>query len=150
MSVDVEQQFSLADSIHSPWMKMLLAKPVQNKAAEWEDVQGGIRITVPMNRPGFLFPPFSWIIKLSRERNVVLENIGMCDGKVTIENVVDQFSEKFHLSFHESRILVTDYISKLTKRGVVAIVLPPELDPEKSASEAQLEAKAAGKPARTR
>ena len=62
---------------------------------------------------------------------MVLDRLGaevwrLCDGKRTVEEVVDLFGERHALTFHESRVAVTLYLKALLQRGVLAIVIPEE------------------------
>ncbi len=53
---------------------------------------------------------------LSREFFEVL------DGKLTVENLIDQLCASDNLTFLESRALVTQYLRDLMQRGLIAIV----------------------------
>ena len=62
---------------------------------------------------------------------MILDHLGVevwerCDGTRTVEQVVDEFAQKHALSFHESRVMVTEYLRELIQRGVLAIGLPGE------------------------
>jgi len=44
------------------------------------------------------------------------------DGKLTVENLIDQLCASDNLTFLESRALVTQYLRDLMQRGLIAIV----------------------------
>ncbi len=46
----------------------------------------------------------------------------MCDGKRTIEAIVEQFAASHRLSFREAQLPVTQFVRQLMHRGVVAVV----------------------------
>ncbi len=122
---------------------MLAARPVQNIKAnvrrpEGWDLKGprrsgdeaeALEITVEMNRPWYLlFPPLSWIVRVGSTRTLGLDRLGarvwdLCDGKRTVEEIVDEFAELYDLSFHEARTSVTMYLKMLVQRGALAIVM---------------------------
>jgi hypothetical protein len=60
---------------------------------------------------------------------VVLDALGrgvfdLCDAHRTVEDIVDAFAAAHHLTFHEARISVTQYLRELIRRGVCAIEVP--------------------------
>jgi hypothetical protein len=46
----------------------------------------------------------------------------MCDGKRTVEQMVDFFAAKYELSFHEARTAVSGHLKALVQRGALAMV----------------------------
>lgn len=110
------------------WKKMLEARPVRNVAADFQSSEEGeVSIQVSKRKPVFLIPPFSWFIRPNLKHTVRLDKIGtqiwkLCDGQRTVEDVIDEFSKIYKLSFHEARVSVTGYIKLLIQRGVIAII----------------------------
>ena len=113
------------------WQAMLRAVPHRNAAARAEAAAaGGVTVTVPLQRPGWLVPPLTWVIRLSAVRTVRLDRLGGevwqgCDGSGTVEALTDRFAAAHRLTFHEARVLVTEYLRSLVQRGVLAVELPP-------------------------
>ncbi|MGD9874654.1 MAG: PqqD family protein [Kiritimatiellia bacterium] len=112
------------------WTEMLDAVMIRNRAAraERDAKTGEIRIAVPTRKPWYHIPPVTWIVHSPAERITVLDPLGalvweMCDGKNTVEKIIDVFSEKYGLTFHESRVSVTQYLKRLISRGALAVAL---------------------------
>ena len=125
------------------WKGMLAARPVQNVKADvrrpegWDlkgpgrsgDKDEALEIIVSMKRPWYLLiPPLSWIVRVAATRTLRLDRLGarvwdLCDGKRTVEEIVDEFAKLYALSFHEARTSVTMYLKMLVQRGALAIVM---------------------------
>lgn len=109
---------------------MLDSQPIHNSAATVEtDREGIVKIAVVREQPWYLVPPISWIVPIRPERSTTLDRTGsyiwrLCDGKRTVEAIVDDFAEKYSLSFHESRVAVTGYLRSLIQRGILAVAIP--------------------------
>jgi hypothetical protein len=110
------------------WKKMLQVKILKNSAADFKiSNDGRIEVSVKKQKPKYFFPPISWIIRPRLKHTMILDNIGvkileMSDGKQTVENIIDKFSEEYKLSFHEARVSVTEYIKQLVQRGILVIM----------------------------
>ena len=108
---------------------MLAARPIPNAAAVvGRPADGGAVIRVRRERSWLTRPPLSWIVPAGRERRVALDARGaqawdLCDGRRTVEEVVDVCAARLGLTFHESRVAVTGYLRELIRRGVLAIEL---------------------------
>jgi len=105
---------------------MLEAVPEKNLAVDYEKKENCIVITVHKKKPKWLFFPFSWLFRVKLKKKVMLDSIGteiwqLCDGINTVEKIVTIISEKYELTFHESRVAVTEYLKMLIERGIVAI-----------------------------
>ena len=111
------------------WRRMLSARPVHNSAAEVRPGEpSGLVVTVTRKRPWYFRAPFSWVLHPSSRKTVVLDEVGtelwdLCDGKRTVEDIIDEFSAAHRLSFHEARVAATNYVKSLVERGVLAIVV---------------------------
>ncbi len=125
------------------WKRMLTARPVQNVKADvrrpegWDlkgpgrsgDEAGALEIIVSMQKPWYLFvPPLSWMVRVGKTRTLQLDRLGarvwdLCDGKRSVEEIVDEFAKAYSLSFHEARTSVTMYLKMLVQRGALAIVM---------------------------
>jgi hypothetical protein len=84
-------------------------------------------VSVPMRRPRFLVPPLSWILPYSSHRRVELDALGagvldLCDGRRSVEAVIEAFAARHKLSFREAQLAVTQFLKQLTHRGLLAIV----------------------------
>jgi len=79
-----------------------------------------------MKRPWYLVPPLSWIMPFSESRRVQLDPLGaalfeMCDGRRTVEEIIERFAVSNLLSFRESQLAVVSFLQLLTARGLVAL-----------------------------
>jgi hypothetical protein len=106
---------------------LLRSIPVPNTSARSEKCDGGgLLIRIPIRRPSYLVPPLSWVLPFSSERRVRLDSVGsavlaLCDGRRTIEGVVESLAAEHGLTFHEAQVPVMQFLRPLTERGVIAI-----------------------------
>jgi len=120
-----------ANQVNQPgnWTAMLRARPTRNTAARAvEKDSTGVTVYVQRRRPRWLVPPLSWIVPYAPERETTLDALGQrlwqcCDGRATVEEIVDRFAAEHGLTFHEARAAVTAYLRQLIQRGVLAIVM---------------------------
>ena len=88
---------------------------------------GAVVAAVPMKRPKYLVPPISWVLPFSPVRRVELDRLGasvlaMCDGRRTVEKIIEKFAAGHKLTFREAQLSVTQFLRQLTQRGLVVIV----------------------------
>jgi hypothetical protein len=114
------------------WRAMLAAVPVRNAAAQvaW-NAAGELEVTVAIERPRYLVWPLSWIVPHGSRRTVRLDKLGaqvwdLCDGQMTVGDVIDVFAERYQLTFHEARVAVTGYLQSLVQRGALAMAMPDD------------------------
>lgn len=107
--------------------RLLAAVPQKNEAATVERTAEGMLVSIPVRRPRWLVPPLSWVVPFSQKRQVELDAAGRlvlesCDGRRTVEEVIERFAGEHKLSFRESQLAVTQFLRELVTRGVIAIV----------------------------
>lgn len=107
--------------------QLLAAVPQKNEAATVERTAKGMLVSIPVRRPRWLVPPLSWVVPFSEKRRVELDPAGRlvlesCDGRRTVEEVIERFAGEHKLSFRESQLAVTQFLKELVKRGIIAIV----------------------------
>lgn len=105
---------------------MLEGIPHVNQKAKISRGKDAVLIEIPTRRPGYLVPPISWIIKFHGTRSVSLDQIGvdlldLCDGKRTVENIIEEFAIENKLSFREAQLPVTQFLTSLTEHGILAV-----------------------------
>lgn len=111
------------------WRAMLRARVLRNCAAVRDDTGSrGLSLRIPRKRPSWLIPPVSWVVTVRDYSPVTLDALGtevwtLCDGRRTVEDLIDAFAAKHGLSFHEARVAVTQYLKVLIQRGVLAVEL---------------------------
>ena len=115
------------------WDGMLRAVLLRNRAARLvrEEADGGVTLGVPTRKPSFFRGLMGWLVRTPKERLTVLDRLGAgiwraCDGKRSVEEIVVEFATFHHLSFHESRVSVTGYVTSLLRRGVLAVAVDPQ------------------------
>lgn len=107
---------------------LLKARPMANENMEIAATEdGGAQVSVPMRRPRWLAPPISWIVPFSSHRRVELDRLGMevlnaCDGRRSIEEIIETFASGHKLTFREAQLSVMQFLRQLTERGLVVIV----------------------------
>jgi hypothetical protein len=112
------------------WISMLRAIPVHNEAARVERFPGSenVCISVPVVKPKWVVPPVTWFFKPRGRKTYEIDRIGMfvwerCDGTNMVESIIDAVAAQYALTFHESRVSVTEYIRQLIRRGMLAIMM---------------------------
>ncbi|HOU22572.1 MAG: PqqD family protein [Kiritimatiellae bacterium] len=112
------------------WNAMLQAVLLPNRAARVvrEDPDGSLTLAVPTRKPSVLRGLGAWLVRPPRERLTLLDSLGAsvwkaCDGRRPVEALVMEFARRHRLSFHESRVSVTGYVSSLLRRGVLAVAV---------------------------
>ncbi len=115
------------------WKQMLLAIPTPNTAAnaKYDEESGLVTVTVKNIKPDYMIPPFSWVVHFSPKKDITLDKLGsqlwkLCNGRNTVENIIDKFKDAHELTFHEARTSVVEYLKKLIQRGVVAVIIQEE------------------------
>ena len=109
--------------------RFLSAVPHRNTEIKQERLREGLLVSIPIRRPKWLVPPISWILPFSDHRQVQLDGPGravveLCDGKRTVEQIVESFAQENKLSFREAQLAVTQFLRELIGRGIVALVVP--------------------------
>ena len=111
-----------------PTVSFLQAVPRNNEAMSCERrSDGSVLVSVPIQRPKYLVPPISWILPFSSRRRIELEPVGaavldLCDGRRTVETIIESFARRYKLTFREAQLGVTEFLRQLAQRGMVVIV----------------------------
>ncbi len=113
------------------WYTLLHSRPVHNDAAEVVRDDEEVHVRVRNEIPWYLKGPARLVFRIPERKTHALDSIGStvwrwCDGRRTVEEVVDLFAEQYELTFHESRVLAADYLGQLTRRGIIVLVVPRE------------------------
>lgn len=114
------------------WRSMLASRPYPNAAAEVaRQPDGTVQIAVQLKKLKWLIPPLSWFIRPGLRRRYQLQDKvavmiwGLCDGRRSVEAIVDEFARHYALTFHEARAAVTEYLKTLVQRGIIALEQRP-------------------------
>jgi len=107
--------------------QLLDSVPIRNKAVEEKSADhDGLRLSVPFRRRWYMHPPLTWILPLGRSRTMRLDTLGrevweMVNGRNTTETIIERFAERYHISFHEARLSVTQFLHLLTQNDAVLV-----------------------------
>ncbi len=109
-----------------PWWPAMMTRPVRNSAAAVGEEDDAKLVTVRQERPRWLVPPLSWVIRPRLRKTVRLEGLSLkiwqrCDGRRRVIELADELAAEHGLTFHEARVAVSDYLQRLVKRGLVAL-----------------------------
>jgi hypothetical protein len=111
------------------WTKMLDTCPIPNEAARLvhSDEEGAV-YEIPLRRPGWYRAPISWFLPMRRFSKVFVYGAGrevldLCDGERDVESIIEEFAERHDLTFHESRVSITQYFRSLVERGMLAVAI---------------------------
>ena len=110
----------------------LASVPVPNTACTvTRDDSGLATITIPLRRTRAMsvIALLLWLPKGKRERVVELDTVGsyvhgLCDGRRTIQQIVDIFAGRYKLTHKEATLSITAYVEQLARRGIVALMVP--------------------------
>ena len=108
-------------------LDILESVPIKNTAIKLcPGNRGGAMAEVALRHPWFLRGPIRWLFPVPETRRVALDAAGMavldlCDGKRTVERVIEDFARRHRLSFREAQTAAMDYLRQLSERGIVVI-----------------------------
>lgn len=88
--------------------------------------KGELMLKVAVARAGGVAWPISLFVPPISYKQVQLDMMGaevfkLCDGKRTVERIIDQFAENHKLTFRESQISVTSFLHMLVTRNMMMI-----------------------------
>ena len=107
----------------------MASRPVANKAVTVSRTEDGkLDLFVPTEKRGWR-RQLRHILPLAEEKNIELDYLGaeffsLCDGKCTVEEIVDDYMKRWNLSFFEARGLVLQFLRGLMRSGLVALATP--------------------------
>ena len=111
----------------------LKAVPIRNHALKLsKQANGEITFTVPSAPPGGAMGLLKTILRVPHvDKKYHLDPIGSeilmaCDGKKTVEKVVEKMAERYKFTFHEARLSVNGFLQTLMKAGAIVISLPED------------------------
>ncbi len=108
--------------------QILSAVPVHNRSVECvRDAENEIVLRVPLRKRWYMGRPLSWFLPFRTHHAIALDSMGRevwkaCDGKRCAEAIIEAFAQRHHVSFHEARMGVLEFLKSLTRRGLVVIV----------------------------
>ena len=103
--------------------------PFRNEGVRTTELGGDkLSVSMPLTH-GQLGRLFRRVLPLSNERNLELDRLGrelydLCDGRRTVEEIVDIYIERWKLSFFEARGLVLSFLRSLVQKNLVLFLTP--------------------------
>jgi len=104
------------------------AKPVRNENLRVSrDDEGNVVITIS-RRKTWWADAVARVLRMPDEKKVALDEIGtavwdLCDGKHTVQTIIDTFVGKYKLNRREAEVSMFAYFKELTERGFVGFVV---------------------------
>lgn len=119
----------------------LNALPVRNPTLKWEqNDRGDVVITLTRRRDakGRLV---SFFFHVPRSRDITLDQVGsrvwrLCNGRRTVEELIDQLADEYKLNRREAEVSLTEYLRQLGQRGMVGLLVETDETEEAEAAEA--------------
>jgi coenzyme PQQ synthesis protein D (PqqD) len=106
----------------------LTLRPGRNALITWEKQEGGKTIlVVPENKSvGWLTRMMAKWLQVPTERKVELDEVGgfvweLCDGKNTIETIVQRLSREYKMNRREAEVSVTMFLQMLHERNFIGL-----------------------------
>jgi len=130
--------------------EFLTMRPIRNPQITWvKSEDGRIRITIPLKqlkkegkttkiegrkRRRKRESLFSKLTPDPKEKHIQLDVIGsivweFCDGENTVKEIVGHLHNEYKLLPSEAEISLNSYFNDLSKRGLLAFLLPGEMRP---------------------
>jgi hypothetical protein len=110
------------------WERMLNTRVIRNRAilSVERRPDGALDVRIPLKSRWWNRPTFKWVFPFREERTVRLDSLGavvfgMVESEPLVEEVVDRIAVRENLSFHESRLAVSQYIRRLAVEGLVVL-----------------------------
>lgn len=114
-----------------PSEQFLKLKPVRNPYLEWSKSEKG-EVTIKMKlKPTKKTKVLSKLFSLPKEvtKKVTLDEVGsfvwdMCDGKHTVEEIVQELSDRYKMMRRETEVALMTYFQQLASRRFIGVLVP--------------------------
>ena len=107
--------------------------PVLNQLITVEyDAEDNAVLNVPRKRTTMV-KLMAKLFRLPPYKQIELDELGtytieLCDGEHTVEQMIEEFADRFDLSHREAEVSMLSFLETLAKRGIIAFALPEESD----------------------
>ncbi len=103
--------------------------PIANEAVQEVRDKGSLVLRVPIRQRWFNRGLFAIVLPYRQNKGYALDQIGeevwrACDGKRTMEDLIDTFARRHQLRFHEARVAVTQFVQQMVQRGLLVLAVP--------------------------
>jgi hypothetical protein len=83
-------------------------------------------VTVALKKNWLRRPPVNWLLPTASTRRVRLDAVGtavleLCDGRGSVEEIVERFAAEHRLSFREGQVAVAQFLQSLVAKGIVTL-----------------------------
>lgn len=107
----------------------LKSRPIRNKLLQWEkDLVNEVMIFIPRKETRWVkfLTKFVYIPKRQR---ILLDKLGsevwsMCDGKNTVEDMIQKFSARHKLNRKEAETSMITYLKQMAEKGLIGFAVP--------------------------
>ena len=109
----------------------LKSKPVRNEAIVATPLSGNrLKLTIPL-RYSWWATPLRRTLHMRSEKYIELDPLGaeifsLFDGRRTLEEIIDLHSDRWKLTFFESRAMILEFLRRLARRKLIFVLLPEE------------------------
>ncbi|MFH1708269.1 MAG: PqqD family protein [Planctomycetota bacterium] len=89
---------------------------------------GTVTLTVTRDRSSLPARVLMGVFGLPDRKRIILDRRGtciwnMCDGKVTVREMIERFAREFTLDRKETEVLIVYYLKTLARRGLAGIII---------------------------
>jgi hypothetical protein len=107
--------------------ELLALVPGHNQAIRLEVRDDGLIVWTKIQKRWWMGPPLGWLLPFRSEKGVALDVIGRevfeaCDGKRSLESIIEEFAKRHQLRFYEAKQSVVTFVRWLLERKIIYLV----------------------------
>jgi hypothetical protein len=115
----------------------LAARPVRNSSLTVNRDDDGSVVLRIQRKKTWWANVLAKVLRMPDSKKVALDEIGttvwdMCDGKHTVQSIIDGFVKKYKLNRREAEVSMFAYLKNLAERGFIGLVVDGQGDGKKS------------------
>ena len=107
---------------------MLNSRPARNEAVGWDKVESGeVQIKI-VRQDTWKIRMMAKVFYIPKERKITLDEVGsevwlMCNGKTSVEQMIESLSTKYQLNRKEAEVSLLSYLKTLGQKRFVGFML---------------------------
>jgi hypothetical protein len=106
---------------------ILALVPGHNQAIRVELRDDGLIVWTRIQKRWWMGPPLGWLLPFRSEKGVALDVIGRevfeaCDGKRSLECIIEEFAQRHRVRFYEAKQSVVTFVRWLLERKIIYLV----------------------------